>query len=73
MESYKERMIKEYTELKTRYDKLCAMITRYDAGTLDFEPTCSIDILKSQMRIMAVYLDILRLRAEIEKVPLSEE
>lgn len=64
------RMRKEYHELKARYEKLHAMLIKYNAGTLDFKPNCSIEVLTSQKLIMREYLDILELRAEIEGVEL---
>ena len=39
---YKDRMRNEYIELKDKYDKLHRMLVKYDAGKLDFTPTCSI-------------------------------
>ena len=44
------------------------MIVKYDAGTLDFKPTCSIDLLRRQKAIMGEYLNILEIRAEIENI-----
>ena len=58
----------EYKELKERYNKLHRMIVKYDAGTLDFKPTCPIDLLRRQKAIMGEYLNILEIRAEIENV-----
>lgn len=67
---YKKRMQVEYRELKERYDKLHNMIVRYEAGTLDFEPNCPIDILKNQKSAMGQYLYWLEVRAQIENVEL---
>ena len=58
----------EYKDLKYRYNKLHRMIVKYDAGTLDFEPTCPIDLLRRQKAVMGEYLNILEIRAEIENV-----
>lgn len=44
------------------------MIVKYDAGTLDFKPTCPIDLLRRQKATMGEYLNILEIRAEIENV-----
>ena len=68
---YKERFKAEYWQVKIRYDKLHAMLVRYDAGTLDFEPSCPISLLRNQARIMGEYLYTLEVRAEIEKVLLQ--
>lgn len=68
--NYKERFIAEYYQTKIRYEKLHKMLVKYDAGTLDFEPTCSIEILRSQCSHMGSYLYDLEVRAEIEKIEL---
>lgn len=65
---YKERMKKEYWQLKDRYNKLHNMCIKYEAGTLDFTPTCSLDLLKEQKSAMGNYLRCLEIRAEIEGV-----
>lgn len=67
---YKERMKNEYHELKDRYDKLHRMLVKHDAGTLDFTPSCPIDLLKAQKKAMGEYLYILEVRAQIECVEL---
>lgn len=67
---YVERMKAEYRELKERYEKLHRMLVKYDAGTLDFTPTCPIELLKEQAAAMGKYLYILEVRAEIEGVTL---
>lgn len=67
---YKERMKKEYWQLKDRYDKLHKMCIKYEAGTLDFEPACSLGLLKEQKAAMGHYLGCLEVRAEIEGVKL---
>ena len=71
MEDYKLRMVKEYKELKDKYDKLYAMLVKYDAGKLDFTPTCPIDLLRKQASVMGQYLYILETRAVIENVDLD--
>lgn len=60
----------EYHELKERYNKLHKMLVKYDAGTLEFKPTCPIELLRKQKATMGEYLNILEIRAEIEKVTL---
>ena len=67
---YKERFKAEYHQTKIRYDKLHKMCTYYEAGTLDFEPTCSLDLLKEQLDAMGKYLHCLEVRAQIEGVAL---
>lgn len=68
MEEYKERMVKEYTELKERYTKLHRMLVKHDAGKLEFALNCPIDLLRQQESIMEEYLYTLEVRAAIEGV-----
>ena len=68
--SYKERFIAEYMQVKIRYEKLCDMLINMEAGTLNFIPTCDATILEDQKYYMAEYIRILRVRAEIENIPL---
>lgn len=67
---YKQRMVQEYWQLKDRYNKLHAMIVKYEAGTLDFTPTCSLELLKEQKSAMGKYLYVLEVRAQIEGIDL---
>lgn len=69
---YKERFKAEYYQTKIRYKKLHKMVIKYEAGTLDFTPTCSIDLLKNQKQAMGEYLHYLEVRAEIEDIDLGE-
>lgn len=73
MENWEIRVIREYRQLKERYEKLHKMIIKYEAGTLDFIPNCSIDLLKRQARVMGEYLYILEMRAEIEDIDLESK
>lgn len=68
--AYVNRMIAEYHELKDKYTKLHRMLVKHEAGTLDFEPTCPIELLEHQANVMGEYLHILEVRAEIENVKL---
>jgi hypothetical protein len=68
---YKERFKAEYHQLKIRYDKLDAMTVKYEAGTLNFTPSCSLELLKEQKMHMGCYLRCLKIRAEIEGIELS--
>ena len=73
MEDYKLRMLSEYKDLKDKYDKLHNILVKYDAGNLDFTPTCPIDLLRRQENVMGQYLYILETRAVIEDVPINGE
>lgn len=68
---WKERFVQEYKELKERYNKLHKMIIKYEAGTLDFTPNCSLELLKEQKMYMGEYLRILEIRSEIEDIDLE--
>lgn len=65
---YKQRLFGEYLELKERYNKLCVMLDKYEAGILDFELTCPISLLQRQLNFMWGYLKILRDRIDIEGI-----
>lgn len=73
MEDYKIRMIKEFQELSDRYYKLTDLLFDYRHDKLDFVPACSYELLATQHSIMMSYIEILRERARIEGVDLSEE
>lgn len=68
--AYVSRMINEYHELKDKCTKLRHMLVKHEAGTLDFEPTCPIELLEHQANVMSEYLHTLEVRAEIENVEL---
>ena len=69
-EDYKERFKAEYYQTEIRYEKLHQMCVKYEAGTLDFTPTCSLGLLKAQKIAMGQYLYCLGIRAEIEGIKL---
>lgn len=69
-EDFKERFVAEYQQTKIRYDKLHAMIVKYEAGTLQFSPVTPLEILKKQASFMGQYLYVLELRAQLEGIEL---
>ena len=69
-EDYKDRFRAEFYQLEDRIDKLSNMLEIYKAGTLDFTPSCSYELLNSQLRAMNEYLLYLTIRAEIEGIDL---
>ena len=69
-EDYKDRFKAEYYQTKIRYEKLHKMVVKYEAGTLNFTPSCSLEILKEQKGYMGRYLYCLEVRAEIEGIEL---
>lgn len=68
---YKDRFKAEYFQTKLRYNRLHEMLVKKAAGTLDFEPACSIALLTEQKRYMGEYLRVLETRAEIEGISLE--
>lgn len=69
-ETWQERMKREYCETKERYEKLHRMVTKLEAGVLEFTPKSSIDLLKQQKRHMGEYLHDLEIRGYVEGVEL---
>lgn len=65
---FKERFQAEYIQLKIRYDGLKAMLEKYKAGTLPFQPKCSYELLFTQLVYMENYIDVLKKRAELEDI-----
>ena len=67
-DDYKDRFIAEYYQVKIRYQKLKSILDKYEEGTLDFEPSCSISLLMIQRDIMEDYLNVLQDRAITENI-----
>lgn len=67
-ENYKSRFKAEFYQTQIRYDKLSAMLVKYEDGTIEFTPSCSIELLEKQKNAMKSYLNILMERANIEKI-----
>lgn len=70
-EDYKDRFRAEYLQLKMRYNKLHNMIVKYEAGKLDFKPSCDIELLKKQKAAMGNYLYCLEVRAQVEGIDIN--
>ena len=71
--NYKDRFLAEYCQLKDRYNKLHRMLVRWEAKTLNFQPTCPFEVLEKQAALMGQYLKQLEIRAEIEGIDLETE
>lgn len=67
---YKERFKAEYEQLRIRFEKLNEMLGKWDAGTLQFNPTCPRSTYNIQTRAMADYLAALEARAVMEGISL---
>lgn len=68
---YKERFKAEYYQTVIRFKKLMVMLKKWDAGKLDFTPTCCRGIYNLQIRAMADYIAALEARAQIEGIKLE--
>lgn len=71
--NYKDRFKAEYYQTRIRFEKLTAMLDKYQLGTLSFEPSCPIDLLEEQRKYMLQYLICLVIRAEIEGIKLWQK
>lgn len=69
---YKERFKAEYLQLKIRIDGLANVVFKYKIGVLEFEPTCSYDLLNGQLKAMDMYRGYLEERAVIEGIELNK-
>lgn len=67
---YKERFKAEYIQTGIRYQKLKAMLERWDKGELNFQPICPRAIYNFQIRAMGDYIACLETRAAIENIEL---
>ena len=67
---YKERFKAEYLQLEIRVKGLRNMLKKYKEGSLTFKPSCSYDLLNSQLKAMELYATYLEERAEIEGIDL---
>ena len=67
---YKERFKAEYIQAAVRYEKLKAMLDKWDAGKLEFKPTCPRGVYNFQIRAMADYIASREARAAIENIEL---
>ena len=67
---YKERFRAEYQQVVIRYQKLKAMLEKWDKGELNFSPTCPRSTYNMQVRAMTDYIAVLEARAVMEGVVL---
>ena len=66
--NYKERFQAEFGQLCIRLLGLRKMLEKYRAGTLDFKPSCSYNLLHQQYVYMSDYLSTLCTRAYVEDI-----
>ena len=67
---YKERFRAEYCQVVIRYQKLKAMLEKWDNGELNFTPTCPRSTYNMQIKAMTDYIAVLEARAVMEDVDL---
>ena len=72
-DNYKDRFAAEYYQLVIRDEKLKAMLDSWDAGTLEFSPTCPRSTYNIQIQAMVEYLAALEARAVMENISLVKE
>ena len=70
-ENWEDRIVSEFQLLLRREEGLAKMIEGYERGTLNFTPNCPIQLLKMQHDIMCKYLDVLIIRAKLERIDLN--
>ena len=68
---YKERFKAEYQQNVIRYQKLAAMLEKWDKGKLEFEPVCPRSTYNMQIKAMADYIAVLEARAVMEGISLE--
>lgn len=67
---YKERFKAEYYQNVIRYEKLKAMLEKWDKGELNFSPTCPRSTYNMQIKAMTDYIAVLEARAVMEGIEL---
>ena len=72
-DNWQDRIRGEYLELEDRINKLTKMLEKYSFNTLQFKPNCSLELFTSQLNAMTSYLNILKLRLNIENIVLCPE
>ena len=68
---FKDRFRAEYFQLSIRLSKLEKMLCEMKAGTLNFTPMCSYELLHEQAVYMEQYKRVLEERAKIENIDLD--
>lgn len=64
-DSYKDRLIGEYVQLKIRYDVLTDYLETFETSQSEL-------VLKEQLEIMKRYIEILEKRTKLEDIKLPE-
>ena len=70
---FKDRFCIEYLQITIRLSKLEKMLCEMKAGTLNFTPKCSYELLHEQAVYMEQYKRVLEERAKIEGIDLGSD
>lgn len=70
-DDYAERFKAEYHQTVNRANKLRKIVKEYKDGALEFDPDCSLHLFMWQLRTMDDYIYVLKIRAEVEGIPLK--
>ncbi len=68
---YKKRFRAEYQQNVIRYQKLVAMLEKWDKEELKFEPVCPRSTYNMQIKAMTDYIAVLEARAVMEGISLK--
>lgn len=68
---YKKRFRAEYQQNVIRYQKLVAMLEKWDKEELKFEPVCPRSTYNMQIKAMTDYIAVLETRAVMEGISLE--
>ncbi len=68
---YKERFKAEYQQNVIRYQKLVAMLEKWDKEELKFEPVCPRSTYNMQIKAMTDYIAVPEARAVMEGISLE--
>ncbi len=68
---YKKRFRAEYQQNVIRYQKLVAMLKKWDKEELKFEPVCPRSTYNMQIKAMTDYIAVLEARAVMEGISLE--
>lgn len=71
-ETWLDRFIADYKQLKEQYNKLHKTIVQLEAGVRNITlPNCSLDLLKRQAKALGECLFVIEMRAEIACIDLE--
>jgi hypothetical protein len=65
-EDYKERLVAEHMQLKSRIEGLNDFLTKWNDGNLDFTPKSFMSVFESQLNAMRQYFEALERRLKDE-------